>query len=180
MNETAKHDNLALEAKTRFGDQLTEIDRSYDDLVLVVGRDVLHDVLAWLHREKGFDMLLDVLGVDCMNLPDWDGPERFEIEYILYAVADDHRVRVQAPVPEADMDLPTATDLWQSANWGEREAFEMYGFNFVGHPCLTRLLTHHEFEGHPLRKDYKITKGQWCSSTSDLTDEMNEPSGGAL
>ena len=64
--------------------------------------------------------------------------------------------------------------LLGSANWGEREAFEMYGFNFVGHPCLKRLLTHHEFVGHPLRKDYPVMQGQWCTSMSDLTDEMNE------
>lgn len=178
MTEVTKHDTLVEEAKSKFGDQLIEIDRSYDDLTFVVGKDDGHELLAWLHRDKGFDLLLDIAGIDCMNLSDYR--ERFELEYILYSVSNDHRVRVRLPVPESDMDVPTTTDLWQSANWGEREAFEMYGFNFVGHPCLKRLLTHHEFVGHPLRKDYKITKGQWCSRTSDLTDEMNEPSGGAM
>ena len=66
---------------------------------------------------------------------------------------------MQIAVPELDMDVPTVTDLWKSANWGEREAFEMFGFNFVGHPCLKRLLTHHEFVGHPLRKDYPMHGG---------------------
>ena len=178
MTEKAKHDTLAEQAASKFGDKLVDVERTFDELVLVAGKDTVHDVLAWLHRDHGFDMLLDIAGIDCLKLP--DHKERFEIEYIVYAVADDHRVRVRTPVPEDDMDVPTATDLWQSANWAEREAFEMYGFNFVGHPCQKRLLTHHEFEGHPLRKDYKITQGQWCSSTSDLTDEMNEPSGGAL
>jgi NADH:ubiquinone oxidoreductase subunit C len=179
MTEQAKHDALAQEAGTRFGDKLIETNRSFDELVFVVGKDAVHDVLSWLHTEKGFDLLLDVAGVDCLTLRGHAGGERFEIEYIIYAVANDHRVRVRVRVPESDMDVPTATDLWQSANWGEREAFEMYGFNFVGHPCQKRLLTHHEFEGHPLRKDYEITKGQWCSSTSDLTDEMEENAGGA-
>jgi NADH:ubiquinone oxidoreductase subunit C len=178
MNEKAKHDSLAEQATSKFGAQSIQIDRSYGELVLAVGKGTVHDVLAWLHREKGFDLLLDIAGVDCLKLA--RSKERFEIEYILYSVGDDHRVRVRTPVPEGDMDVPTATDLWQSANWAEREAFEMYGFNFVGHPCLKRLLTHHEFEGHPLRKDYQVTRGQWCSSTSDLTDEMNEPSGGAI
>ncbi len=108
-----------------------------------------------------------------------DAPERFELEYTLYSVEDDCRVRVRVRVPETDMDVPTASNLWQSANWAEREAFEMFGFNFVGHPCLKRLLTHHEFEGHPLRKDYPVMGGQWCTVTSDLTDEMNEEQGGA-
>ena len=178
MTEETKHDELAEQAASKFDGGLINVDRSHDQLVLVVGKDVVHDVLEWLHREKGFDMLLDIAGVDCLRMPEYK--ERFEIEYIVYSVGRDHRVRVQTQVPEGDMDVPTATDLWQSANWAEREAFEMYGFNFVGHPCQKRLLTHHEFEGHPLRKDYEVAKGQWCSSTSDLTDEMNEPSGGAL
>ncbi|MGD8413148.1 MAG: NADH-quinone oxidoreductase subunit C [Candidatus Latescibacterota bacterium] len=178
MTEKAKHDALAQEASAKFGDGAIETDRAFGELVFVVGKDKVHDVLVWLHREKGFDMLLDIAGVDCLRLSEY--VERFEIEYIVYSVDADHRVRVQTRVPEDDMDVPTATDLWQSANWAEREAFEMYGFNFVGHPCLKRLLTHHEFEGHPLRKDYQITKGQWCSSTSDLTEQMNEPSGGAM
>lgn len=177
MTEIAKHDALQAEATSKFGDKLIEVDRSYDALTFVVDKGDGHGLLAWLYRDKSFDLLLDVAGIDCVNLPDYR--ERFELEYILYSVSNDHRVCVRVPVPESDMDVPTATDLWQSANWAEREAFEMYGFNFVGHPCLNRLLTHHEFVGHPLRKDYRVTQGQWCSSTSDLTDELNEPSGGA-
>jgi NADH:ubiquinone oxidoreductase subunit C len=176
MTEKLKHDTLESQATSNFGGVIG-VDRSFGELVFVVGKDKVHDVLSWLHR----DMLVDIAGIDCLELPRHsDSEARFEIEYIVYAVAQDHRVRVRTPVPEDDMDVPTATDLWQSANWAEREAFEMFGFNFVEHPCLRRLLTHHEFVGHPLRKDYKITRGQWCSSTSDLTDEMNEPSGGAM
>ena len=178
MTEKEKHNSLADQANSKFGGDVIQVERTFDELVFVVGKGAFHDVLEWLYRDKGFDLLLDIAGIDCLRLPEYQ--ERFEIEYILYAVADDHRVRVRTTVPEDDMDVPTATDLWQSANWAEREAFEMFGFNFVGHPCLKRLLTHHEFVGHPLRKDYKVTHGQWCSSTSDLTDEMNEPSGGAL
>jgi NADH/F420H2 dehydrogenase subunit C len=170
--ETAKHDALIEAVNSRFGDGVSDVDRSFDNLVFVVNKSVVHDVLAFLRDDHQFDLLLDIAGVDGLKLG--DRKERFDIEYILYSVARDHRVQVRVTVPEDDMDVPTATDLWQSANWGEREAFEMYGFNFVGHPCLKRLLTHHEFEGFPLRKDYPITKGQWCSRTSDLTDEMNE------
>ncbi len=170
--EIAKHDALAEEVGSRFGEKVLEIDRSFDDLTIVTDKSSVHDLLAYLKNEKRFDLLLDIAGVDCLQLD--QSRERFEIEYILYSVGNDHRVRVRIPVPENELDVPTVTDLWQSANWGEREAFEMYGFNFVGHPCLKRLLTHHEFEGHPLRKDYPITHGQWCTTTSDLTDELNE------
>ncbi len=170
--EAAKHDELEKEIRSRFGDAVTGVDRSYDDLVFVVDKSRSHDVLAYLKNDRGFDLLLDIAGVDCLKLGGC--AERFELEYILYATAKDHRVRVRVPVPENDLSVATATDLWQSANWGEREAFEFFGFKFEGHPNLKRLLTHHEFVGHPLRKDYYIFDGQWCSTTSDLHDEMNE------
>jgi NADH/F420H2 dehydrogenase subunit C len=171
--ETARHDALVEATTSKFGDGVIDVDRSFDDLALVVKKEIVHDVLAFLKAERGFDLLLDIAGVDLLNIEDHTGP-RFEVEYILYAVADDTRARVRVPVPEDDLDVPTATDLWQSANWAERETWEMYGIDFTGHPCLKRLLTHHEFEGHPLRKDYPVMGGQWCSTTSDLTDQMNE------
>lgn len=171
--ETAQHDALVADLKNRFGAKIIDVDRSFDDCAVVVDKSAVHDVLAFLRKERAFDMLMDMAGVDCMDLPSFR--ERFELNYMLYSVPGNVRLRVEVPVPELDMDVPTATDLWRAANWAEREAFEMFGFNFVGHPCLKRLLTHHEFKGHPLRKDYPIMAGQWCSSTSDMTEELNEP-----
>jgi len=170
--ETARHDAIVESLRTKFATGVVDVDRSFGDLAVVVDKSAARDVLVYLRREKGFDLLSDIAGVDCLNLE--DRRERFELEYVLYAIADDTRMRVRVPVPEGDLDVPTVADVWQSANWAEREAYEMFGFNFVGHPCLKRLLTHHEFKGHPLRKDYPVMGGQWCSTTSDLTDEMNE------
>lgn len=172
-SDTERHDALVAEIRSRFGERLLDVDRSYGDCALIVDRTVVHDVLAFLKTERRFDLLMDIVGVDCINLAQYR--ERFELSYNLYSTPADLRVRVETPVSELDMNLPTATDLWKSANWAEREAFEMFGFNFVGHPCLKRLLTHHEFKGHPLRKDYPIMGGQWCTSTSDMTEELNEP-----
>jgi NADH/F420H2 dehydrogenase subunit C len=172
-SETAQHDALVADLKNRFGSKIIDVDRSFGDCTIVAERSVVRDLLAWLKNEKAFDLLMDMAGVDCMNLP--VVRERFELNYMLYSVANNVRLRVEVPVPELDMDVPTVSDLWRSANWAEREAFEMFGFNFVGHPCLKRLLTHHEFKGHPLRKDYPVMAGQWCSSTSDMTEELNEP-----
>lgn len=172
-SEATKHDAIVADLKGRFGDKILDVDRSYDDCAVIVDKSVMHDVLSFLKTEKRFNMLSDIGGVDCSDLASFR--ERFELIYVLYSIPDDTRVRIEVPVPELDMDVPTATDLWKSANWAEREAFEMFGFNFVGHPCLKRLLTHHEFKGHPLRKDYPVMGGQWCTSTSDLTEELNEP-----
>ena len=73
----------------------------------------------------------------------------------------------------SDITVDSISDLFSSANWGEREAYDQYGINFKGHPNLKRLLNHHQFVGYPLRKDYEITKGQICTETEDLMDEMN-------
>jgi NADH:ubiquinone oxidoreductase subunit C len=172
-NDTARHDALIEDIRSRFGDRLLGADRSFGDCALLVDRAIVHDVLAFLKNERRFNLLMDIVGLDCMNLPSYR--ERFELGYNLYSIPDDLRVRVEIAVSELDMDVPTATDLWKSANWAEREAFEMFGFNFTGHPCVKRLLTHHEFKGHPLRKDYPIMGGQWCTTTSDMTEELNEP-----
>ena len=172
-NEAPLHDAILADLKSKFGEKIIDVDRSFEDCTIVVDRSCVHDVLAHLKNSHAFNMLMDMAGVDCMNLPAYR--ERFELNYMLYSVPNNVRVRVEVPVPELDMDVPTVCDLWKSANWAEREAFEMFGFNFVGHPCQKRLLTHHEFEGHPLRKDYPVMAGQWCSSTSDMTEELNEP-----
>lgn len=172
-NDSARHDTLVEKVRARFGDKVLDVDRTFDDCAIMVDRRVVHDVLAYLKSEHRFNLLMDIAGVDCMNLPSFR--ERFELSYFLYSVPDDLRVRIDIAVPELDMDVPTACDLWKSANWAEREAFEMFGFNFVGHPCQKRLLTHHEFVGFPLRKDYPVMGSQWCTSTSDMTEELNEP-----
>lgn len=171
--ETARHDALVADLKNRFDARIIDVDRSFGDCTVVVEKSAIQEILTYLKNEKQFDLLVDVAGVDCMNLPSYR--ERFELNYMLYSVPNNVRLRIEVPVSELDMDVPSVAGLWRSANWAEREAFEMFGFNFVGHPCLKRLLTHHEFVGHPLRKDYPVMAGQWCSSTSDMTEELNEP-----
>jgi len=141
---------------------------SYGDLVLVVDRKLSHDVLKELW-DKGFDLLLDIAGVDLLKI---EHTERFALVYVLYSLPKDLRLRVKVFVPEDDMTVPSVSEIWQAANWAEREAFDMFGFSFEGHPNLARILTHREFEGHPLRKDYPIMKGQWASGTSDLMPDI--------
>ena len=165
-----KLNNIIEALKQNLADAVEELERPYDDVVLTVARNRSHDVLSFL-RQEGFDMLLDIAGVDGMHL---GRKERFEVIYILYAMSDDLRLRVRVFVPEDDMDVQSVTDLWQSANWAEREAFDMFGFNFKGHPNLARILCHREFVGHALRKDYPVMKGQWATGTSDLKPDLEK------
>ncbi len=119
---------------------------------LDVAREAAHEVLQAL-KDDGFDMLVDVCGVDYLKL---DRPERFAAVYHLLNTRTLARVRVRAYVPESDPRVRTASDLWPSAAWAEREAFDLYGIVFEGHRDLRRILMPENYEGHPLRKDYPL------------------------
>jgi NADH-quinone oxidoreductase subunit C len=102
-----------------------------------------------------FEMLTDLTAVDYL------GQEpRFEIVYHLYSVQRNHRVRIKARVPEEPCEIDSVVELYPSADWMEREAFDLYGVRFRGHPDLRRILLYDEFDGHPLRKDYDKERRQ--------------------
>ena len=86
--------------------------------------------------------------------------ERFEVVYHFYSVEKNHRFRVKISVDEKDCIVDSITPLWKSANWYEREVWDLYGIKFRDHPNLRRILMYEGFKGHPLRKDYPINKRQ--------------------
>lgn len=110
------------------------------------------DVLRFLRDDLDlqFDMLLDVTAVDYPSRP-----KRFEIVYILVSTQFSDRIRVKTRIADAES-LPTVSDLWLSADWGERECFDMFGVRFEGHPNLKRILNPDNFYGYPLRKTYPL------------------------
>jgi NADH/F420H2 dehydrogenase subunit C len=132
----------------------------------------LRAVLVWLRDdpEIATDWLMDVGGVDYLGFSPADGSgdddriARFEVAYQLYSMKHNHRVRVKVAVPEDKPTVPSVWDLWGTANWMEREVWDLYGIRFEGHPNLIRILCHHQFEGHALRKDYPINRRQRLSS----------------
>jgi NADH-quinone oxidoreductase subunit C/D len=136
-----------------------------------VRRAALHDCLRFLKEDPAFRLhqLTEITAVDMLYLREGD---RFDLVYLLHDLRTGLRVAVKAAVPEEDPKVPTATDLWKAANWGEREVYDQYGIIFEGHPNLKRILNHHEFVGHPLRKDYNIYRGQWLSEAETLLDEL--------
>jgi len=92
--------------------------------------------------------------------PGRPGPERFAVVCHFFSLQLKHRLRVEVPVDEADPEVDSLTSLWKSANWLEREVWDMFGVRFRGHPNLKRILMYDEFTGHPLRKDYPVNKRQ--------------------
>ncbi len=124
---------------------------AYGELTLTCHRDRIVSVLTDLRDRFGFQQLLDVCGVD---FP--DRPERFEVVYHLLSLTRNARIRVKISTDEVQP-VPTVIKVYPSAEWFEREAFDMYGMLFSDHPDLRRLLTDYGFQGHPLRKDFPMT-----------------------
>ena len=136
----------------KFGDAIIEHHANHGDETAVVRADRLHEVMAFLRDDPAtsFELLSDVTGVDLLGLKE----PRFEVVYHLYSLSKNHRLRIKVGLDEEDPKVSSVTDLWKSAVWEEREAFDLYGIKFEGHPDLRRILLYPEFEGHPLRKDY--------------------------
>jgi NADH-quinone oxidoreductase subunit C len=121
------------------------------------------EYLAFMEGLKadGYEMCIDLCGVDYLNnpsrrLPEGVEPERFEVVVNVLSLSKKERQRVRVQVPESDPTLPSLFAVWPGTEAMEREAWDMFGIAFDGHPDLTRILMPEDWEGHPLRKDYAI------------------------
>lgn len=138
---------------------------------LLVDSKDLRATLLKLKKDDDFTILLDMTAVDYSKFPD-STPSRFAVVYVLRSSDFKKETTVKAFVSDETLSVDTVSDIFPSANWAEREAYDQYGVIFLNHPNLKRVLNHKQFIGHPLRKDYKITQGQICTETDDLMDEM--------
>ena len=138
--------------------------------LLVDSKDLRASLLR-LKKDEDFTILLDMTAVDYSKFPD-STPSRFAVVYVLRSSDFKKETTVKAFVSDETLSVDTVSDIFPSANWAEREAYDQYGVIFLNHPNLKRVLNHKQFVGHPLRKDYKITQGQICTETEDLMDEM--------
>ena len=124
-----------------------------DEVTITVDREAIVPICRFLKEEAElrYDFLADLCGVD------WRGKRepRFEVVYNLYSIPRADRIRVKIRVPEEE-EVPSVTGVWPTANWHEREVFDMFGLRFTGHPDLQRILMPEDWEGYPLRKDYPV------------------------
>jgi len=162
---------LAAALIARFG--LVRDERDAWDLTLRVPREKLVEVVTALRDDAAwrFDTLLDIAGIDYLSYPD-HVEARFAAIYVLKSTVFRHRVKLKVVVEEDDVAVPTLTGLYKIADWFEREVFDLIGITFTGHPNLKRLLNHHEFVGHALRKDYPCQKRQKLSMNDPLIDQL--------
>ena len=150
MAATPWDSDLAREVKERFGDRIIETSTYLGQNFIVVKPDSAVPALEHLKLEADFDYLVDITAVDWPKRA-----ERFDVVYIIYSFARNERVRIKTFV--ADGYKPeTAVGVHLTANWLEREVFDMFGIEFEGHPDMRRILLPEEWQGYPLRKDYGI------------------------
>jgi NADH-quinone oxidoreductase subunit C len=137
----------------QFPELFFEVRRFRDEVTVYVPREHIVAVATFLKTddELAYNYLSDLTGNDW---PDRD--PRFEVIYHLLSLKHYGRLRLKVRVPEDDTRCPTVTRVWRTANWHERETFDLFGIIFDGHPDLRRILLPDEWEGHPLRQDYEI------------------------
>jgi len=138
-----------------FGEALLEVQTHRGETTLVVARERIREILVLLreHEATQLNRLSDLTAVDYLDL---GHDPRFAVVYHLMSRTNYARLRLRAPVPEDDLWIDSVVGIFPSANWPEREVFDLFGIEFRGHPNLTRIVLPDDWEGHPLRKEYPI------------------------
>jgi NADH-quinone oxidoreductase subunit C len=157
----SRADSLAGALRQALGDKLQDVIVALGEVTIVV-RDADHLEVAKILRDDSglaFEELIDLAGMDYSSYGEgtWEGP-RFAVVMHLLSLKHNWRVRVRSVCADDEFPLiASVTDIWTCANWYEREAFDLYGIVFEGHPDLRRILTDYGFVGHPFRKDFPIS-----------------------
>jgi NADH-quinone oxidoreductase subunit C len=146
------NNDLSARYRERFGAAILDALEDRKQPYLIIDSSQLSDIARYSHDEEKFDLLEDFTAVD------WPRREkRFDLIAILYSFPHNTRLRLKIPITESERPASLA-EIWPTANWLEREIFDMFGIVFAGHPDLKRILLPDEWQGHPLRKDYDILR----------------------
>ncbi len=156
--------------REKFADQIIEVSERPGDSAVTLGKSRILEICRFLRDDPSFayKYLMDVCGVDYLAMA---RTPRFAVVYHLFSLDMGHRIRLKVPLEEGDLSIDSVVEVWKGAEWFEREAFDLFGIQFKNHPFLRRILTHHQFQGHALRKDYPLAKRHLCTEAWDL--ELN-------
>ena len=148
----------------QFAADIIETHAFRGDETAIIRPHALRSVAKFLKEtpELDFNFLMDLTAVDYLFYAGGRIQKefRFEVVYHFFSLKTNQRIRIKVPVDEKNPEVDTLDGLWASANWYEREVWDMYGIKFKGHPNLKRILMYEEFQGHALRKDYPFNKRQ--------------------
>jgi len=158
--------------KDKFPNHILDAYSYKGDAIVVVDRERIVEICTFLKNtpDHNYAALIDMTAVDYLGRE-----PRFEVVYLLHSFHSNQRVRLKVPVNESNPTMPTVSEIWEIANWYEREIWDMFGIRFKGHPDLRRLLMYDEFKGHPLRKDYPIKKRQPLVSAVKTENRIISP-----
>ena len=152
--------------EAKFQDNILLKNSFRDELSLTVTKDSLIEIMTFCKKDLGFDYLVDLTAVDNLGVN-----PRYEVVYELYSYSDSCHLRIKVGVDESEREVPSVVSLWPTANWHEREAFDMIGVTFSGHPDMRRILMWEGYPYYPLRKDFPL-----AGKTSDMPDvAFSEP-----
>ena len=151
--------------------KIDKIELIHDNLILFSSTDNLIYNINILKRDNNFKFrqLIDILGIDYPQKE-----KRFEVVYLFLSHENNFRISVKINIDEHEI-VPTLTNIFPSANWQEREVFDMFGIKFADHPDLRRILTDYEFEGYPLRKDFPLTGYKEVRYSAEYQKVIYEP-----
>lgn len=137
------------------GDEVVVAKRFRDQDFLIVRKDRIREILLVMrdHPDCQYKLVSDIFGIDLLG---FEREPRFEVVYSLYSIAHYRRIVVKAQVDEDNPTIDTASDIWAAAEWPEREVFDFFGIEFIGHPDPRRILMPDDWVGHPLRKDFPL------------------------
>lgn len=147
----AENNRAVIKLKERFAADILEVKEFRGEVTVTVNKENIADICKFLKTALAYNMLTDVTAVDYLGRE-----PRFMMVYNLYSIPNKDRLRVKAPVSESGCFIDTVTTVWSSADWLEREVFDLFGITFNGHPDLRRILMTDDWVGHPLRKDYPL------------------------
>ncbi len=161
----------AKEIHQKLKDQFQDAILDFNDEVLqpyiVVAADRVDEIAEFLRDDEAlqFDYLNSVSGMDL--------GENLGVVYHLYSMSKNHKIVLKVEVPKDKPDVKTVSHIWRTADWHEREAYDLMGINFINHPDLRRILLPEDWEGHPLRKDY-VPQKSWHGIPTTLKGETED------
>ncbi len=145
--------------KSGFPEAVVREDNFREQQSFFVKPEFLFDIMQGLYEDIDLNVkfLLDICALDWLDDPVEEKDGRFEVIYNMYSLKYKHRFFIKVRLPEDKPEVDSVTSIWQTANWLEREVYDLMGIHFIGHPNLTKIMTPDELEGHPHRKDFPLT-----------------------
>lgn len=151
MTLMAENNRAVIKLKERFPSSVQEVKEFRGEVTVTVTKENIVDICRFLKTELHYNLLTDLTAVDYLGRD-----PRFMVVYNLYSIPNKDRLRVKAAVTETKPEIDSVCGVWSTANWLERETYDLLGITFLGHPDPRRILMTDDWVGHPLRKDYPL------------------------